>query len=179
MNYYRLALQHRHTAVWTWKSTVVTSLGTVFQLLRMYRVLPLERLRVCSSTCREDLVTHMPDCARNHSTMRSVSATEFLHERKLQVGEVTQQVPDRGTAETTPRQPTALALASSWHVSSGVSGSPGANGGAELERKRLANERGPGADHDLPYTFALPTSLPQILAWIRLSAKVRSGELEP
>ena len=38
---------------------------------------------------------------------------------------------------------------------------------------------GPGGDHDLPYTFMLPPSLPQILTWIRLSAKVRSGELQP
>jgi hypothetical protein len=34
MIYYRLAFQDRQTAKWTWKSTVLTSLQAVFQLLR-------------------------------------------------------------------------------------------------------------------------------------------------
>jgi hypothetical protein len=47
-----------------------------------------------------------------------------------------------------------------------------------LDRKRLEREMGAGGDHDLPYTFALPLSLPQTLAWIRLMAKVQRSELE-
>ncbi len=36
-----------------------------------------------------------------------------------------------------------------------------------------------GGDYDTPYTFALPVSMPQALAWARLLAKVQRGELEP
>jgi hypothetical protein len=47
-----------------------------------------------------------------------------------------------------------------------------------LDRKRLEREMGAGGDHDLPYTFALPVSVPQMLAWIRLMNRVRRGELQ-
>jgi hypothetical protein len=36
-----------------------------------------------------------------------------------------------------------------------------------------------GGDYDAPYTFALPVSMPQALAWARLLAKVQHGELIP
>ncbi len=48
-----------------------------------------------------------------------------------------------------------------------------------LESCREELERGSGGDHDLLYTFALPTTWPQILAWIMLLAKVHTGELKP
>jgi len=48
-----------------------------------------------------------------------------------------------------------------------------------LERRREVLERGPGGDHDLPYSFSLPLSLPQVLAWMTLLVKVHRGELHP
>ena len=36
-----------------------------------------------------------------------------------------------------------------------------------------------GGDCDTPYTFELPVSMPQALAWARLLAKVQNGELTP
>jgi hypothetical protein len=48
-----------------------------------------------------------------------------------------------------------------------------------LEMRRLAVEFESGADHNIPYTFTLPGSLSQLLAWARLLAKVHCGELEP
>ncbi|HEX6554337.1 MAG TPA: hypothetical protein VF026_16345 [Ktedonobacteraceae bacterium] len=36
-----------------------------------------------------------------------------------------------------------------------------------------------GGDHDTPYTFTLPSSMRQVLAWTRLLARVHRGELEP
>ncbi len=48
-----------------------------------------------------------------------------------------------------------------------------------LEWRRGEIECGAGGDHDLPYLFALPSSWPQLCAWIKLLAKVQSGELEP
>ena len=48
-----------------------------------------------------------------------------------------------------------------------------------LEIKRLELEMHTGGDHDCPYAFSLPTNMPQLLAWVKLLAKVRNGELEP
>jgi hypothetical protein len=44
-----------------------------------------------------------------------------------------------------------------------------------------AREAVAGGDHDLPYQFTLPTSLPQVLGWIKLLVRVQRGDfqLEP
>jgi hypothetical protein len=47
-----------------------------------------------------------------------------------------------------------------------------------LEKRRVELERGAGGDHDLPYRFTLPLSMPQVLAWVKLLAKISAGELE-
>ena len=47
-----------------------------------------------------------------------------------------------------------------------------------LETTRLELEHSTNGDHDTPYTFTLPTSMPQTLAWARLLARVHRGELE-
>ena len=48
-----------------------------------------------------------------------------------------------------------------------------------LEVRRLELELCSGTDHDCPYTFTMPTSTPQVLAWTRLLTKVRQDELQP
>jgi hypothetical protein len=47
-----------------------------------------------------------------------------------------------------------------------------------LEKRREELERGAGGDHDLPYQFTLPTSMPQVLAWVKLLARVQQGEFQ-
>ena len=47
------------------------------------------------------------------------------------------------------------------------------------EIKRLEFELSSVGDHDVPYTFTLPTYMPQVLAWTKLLARVQSGELQP
>ncbi len=44
---------------------------------------------------------------------------------------------------------------------------------------RLALELGTEKDHNAPYFFSLPASLPERIAWLRLLGKVQRGELEP
>ena len=46
-------------------------------------------------------------------------------------------------------------------------------------KEDLEIEDGPGGDHDIPYCFSLPASMPQLLAWTRLQTRVQAGELEP
>src|SRR5947209_16496264 len=50
---------------------------------------------------------------------------------------------------------------------------------SSLETRRIELERGAGGDHDLPYTFALPHSWPQVRTWMMLLVKVHHGELQP
>ena len=48
-----------------------------------------------------------------------------------------------------------------------------------LDSRRVEIEWGAGSDHDLPYSFSLPGSWQQVLAWVKLLAKVHAGELPP
>jgi hypothetical protein len=50
---------------------------------------------------------------------------------------------------------------------------------SSVEVKRLELELHTGEDHDSPYTFMLPTNMPQVFAWTKLLAKVHSGKLKP
>lgn len=45
-----------------------------------------------------------------------------------------------------------------------------------LESRRFELERGAGGDHDCPYYFTLPGSMPQALAWVKLLVRVQDGE---
>ena len=62
--YYRIAIQRRSAQLdqppsWQWKSTVLSSLQTLFQFLRLFPGLPLEQLRVFSSSTREGLAEQL------------------------------------------------------------------------------------------------------------------------
>src|SRR5215471_20443165 len=100
MTYYRLAMQHRQTDLWTWKSTIVTSLQAVFQLLRIYRALPQDRLRVFSSPCKENLTRTRLNGEENTLTACSVTATEFSHARKVHISYGAYHGFDQRTAKT-------------------------------------------------------------------------------
>jgi hypothetical protein len=56
---------------------------------------------------------------------------------------------------------------------------PVEKGVSVLERRREELENGPGGDHDLPYSFSLPRSVPQVLALMTLLAHVQRGERQP
>ena len=48
-----------------------------------------------------------------------------------------------------------------------------------VDVRRLELELGTQGDHDCPYTFMLPNNMPQVLAWMKLLARVHDGELKP
>jgi len=50
---------------------------------------------------------------------------------------------------------------------------------SSAEIKRWELEMHSEGDHDSPYTFTLPATMPQILAWTKLLARVHKGELKP
>jgi len=171
--YYRLAMQQRRDPLdeegfWQWKSTALSSLESLFQVLRLYRALPQERLRVFSSPCQEGLQEQLRQ-ANSTGGSASVTAAHFLQQHLLRSPGVTEA---GGTQRHEVTASIAVSTTTRLDESATTAPAPG-------ERNRLEHERGAGGDHDVPYHFALPLSLPQVLAWARLLGRVQRGELEP
>lgn len=175
--YYCVAIQRDAAPTWQWKSTVLSSLSTLFQFLRLFHALPPDRMRVFSSS-REGLAEQLEQENQGLASP-SVTAAQFLRERMLRP-----TVDERGISEGeggTERKRGAIAVISQPVVNKG--GGKGSvlesRGMSALERRREERESGPGGDYDLPYSFSLPISLPQVLAWMILLARVQRGELHP
>lgn len=205
MTYYRLALQDRQTGRWSWKTTALTSLDAVFELLRCYSaLLPQDRIRVFTASAKEELHEQLGR-ENNDLASGSVTANQFLQERHLLVPERapgasqqsdSAQEVQQGAAVTAwakalweqhalmrtaqAQQSGATNVASSLlRESIATIGTAGSLGLSVLDQKRLEIELGPAGDHDAPYSFAWPAYMPQVLAWMRLQAKFQRGELEP
>ncbi len=177
MTYYRVALQRDQSPTWRWESTVLTSLNAVSGFFKLYRMVPRDRLRVFFSSSVEYLNEML---ARENQGLPSNSLTAeqlFNGSKHIDPGEM-QQVESAGSpGQSMGTTVTSLLGAQARHEQSQrvpVQGST-----SVLEMSRLAVELGGSADHDTPYRFTLPTSLPQVLTWTRLLARVQRGELEP
>src|SRR5437763_9976576 len=86
MMYYRVAMQADQSSTWKWKSTVLTSLDALFRFLRLYSPIPQDRLRVFSSSSREDMNEQLA-CENDGERSNSVTASQFLLERRIHVRE--------------------------------------------------------------------------------------------
>jgi len=181
--WYQSAIQVHPLPTWQWKSTVLSSLQTLLQFLRLYSALPQDRLRVFSSSSCEDLDEQLMQENKGLGS-HSVTAAQFLQELMIRPPEVTRGTPERDEGADRRWLPQLSgAIAARGQPSVKENGNEGngfvATGASALERRRLELERGPGGDHDVPYRFALPVCLPQVLAWMRLLAKVHREELQP
>ncbi|SRR6266566_2762879 len=192
MTYYRLAIQDRQTARWIWKTTPVTSLHAVFQLLRIYGVLPQDSIRVFTASSKADLGELL---RRQHTNLASssVTATEFLQERTINVSERAQSAAEQRISVPAAQQGATVDTWAKdvWERHSAMrtaqtvqqeetlttTGMPTSLGMSLLDMKRLELERGQGGDHDTPYRFTLLISMPQLLAWTRLQTRVHAGDL--
>jgi len=178
--YYRLAVQRGRDPLdqpvtWQWKSTALSSLQSLFQVLRLYGALPQEHLRVFSSRTPEGLEEQL---RQENSGVGSASVTvgHFLQQHLLHSTGVTEAVGARGHEGTTS---IAVFTTTRLDESGGAAITLGERSMSSLERRRLEQELGPGGDHDVPYIFALPLSMPQVLAWMRLMGRIQRGEGEP
>jgi hypothetical protein len=57
MIYYRVALRGSQSATWRWRSSPLTSLDGVLGVLKLYRCMPRERIRVFLSSSPEQMET--------------------------------------------------------------------------------------------------------------------------
>jgi hypothetical protein len=186
--YYRVAIQRpgdqrNRPPRWRWQSTVLSSLETLFQFLRLYSALPQDHLRVFSSSSRERLQEQLRQENQGLGS-HSVTAAQFLQALLIRFPEGTPGTPARDEDADRRWQPSLMgAITAHSHPSVKEDGteenSLGAPGASALERRRLELERGAGGDHDVPYCFALPAYLPHVLAWMKLLARVHRGEVQP
>ncbi len=184
MTYYRIAIQNRQNSVWIWKTTPLTSLRAVVQHLRSYSALPQERIRVFIA-CSKEQLDEMLSRENASQVSGSSTAAQFLLARKLHVSGITQStseqaLPAREVIAQPARQEVAVSAVQSLRASYSIAAGSFKEGPASLlERRRFEIEYGQGGDHDTPYRFTLPPTTPQMLAWIRLRARVQEGKLEP
>ena len=178
--YYRIAIRREgatpgESSPWKWYSTVLGSLNSVLFFFHYYRVLPLERLRVFSSSSREELVKQLLS-EDNGLGSNSVPAVQFLRKAGRPVPQETVEVSEEQT-----REPAGIGSVANRPNNAGSVGghAPVEKGMSFLERRREETESGTGSDHDIPYSFSLPGSWPQLRAWMVLLARVHTGELQP
>jgi hypothetical protein len=166
--YYRVALQGDPPLPWQWKSTVLSSLNIVLQWLQVYRAFPQERLRIFSSSSREALNEQLVRENQGLSST-SVPAPQFLQARGI--------TPQGATREACASESPAHERTTS--IPAHTSPTPDERGMSPLDKRREELEHGAGGDHDLPYRFTLPTSTPQVLAWVELLVRVQQGDFQP
>lgn len=170
MLYYRLALRNRHTDRWNWKSTALTSLDSVFHLIRIYSAIDQERLRIFSASSKTELEEQL-NAENNGGTSSSVSAAQFLHKNPELNSQARQQQDHSRKEPFAPRSIVVEARAAKQEISL-TAYAAGAHTLSTLDQKRLEMEMGAGGDHDTPYVFSFPTFTPQLLAWIQLQNRV-------
>lgn len=179
MIYYRIAWKSNQASLWQWKSTKLTSLEGVFHFIRVHRAIPPHQLRVFSSSSCEGL-RDLLEYENQGGQPASITAEQLLRGRDMAAGKVPGGASEQGGSGEREYQErktitaTLPPLESQDRQDAVMAEQPI----SVLDRRRVEIEMGAGADHDLPYTFTLPLSLPQRLAWTRLMARVQRGELE-
>src|SRR5260221_13327770 len=93
--YYRVAIQVDAAPAWQWKSTVPSSLDTLFHFLRLFGALPHDQLRVFSSPSREGLAEQLEQENQGLAST-SVTAAQFLQQRMLRPPAVVRRLSERG-----------------------------------------------------------------------------------
>jgi hypothetical protein len=122
-------------------------------------------MRVFSSSSREGLAEQLEQENKGVAST-SVTAAQFLQERLIQPQAVVRSTSahkggtslERGSIAVISQQAVNERDTSSLDLES--------RGMSALERRREELESGPGGDHDLPYNFSLPLSLPPVLVWM-------------
>jgi hypothetical protein len=162
--YYRIAVQTYAPPTLRWQSDPLGSLPAVAQWLMHVRIFPPERLSVFSSDWPEGLDEQLR-LANEGLESFALPATRFLLERTSVLPVCT---PDARLPPAAEAGHAATAQPASSYQPLLIT---------PLEQRRDALERGAGGDHDQPYRFSMLASTPEMLAWVRLLARVHHGDL--
>ena len=120
---------------------MLSSLSALLQLLRLYRALPQDRLRVFSSCSREELHEQL---VRENQRLGSASVTvaQFLRERLICSQEAAGEVRARGPSGNGRTAPLAVPAHQSLGEESRGENTPGERGTSALEKSRAEPELG-------------------------------------
>ena len=176
--YYRVAIQVDSVPTWQWKSTVLSSLDTLFRFLRLYGALPQECLLVFSSSSREGLEEQFVQENQGQES-NAVTAAHFLRERLIRPPLGERRRAEREAGTDLEKVPIIIRTQPPLDERNKGVNFPERRGMNSLERARQALESGAGGDHDLPYRFTLPLSTLPVLGWMKLLVRVHNGELHP
>jgi hypothetical protein len=169
MIYYRVASQMDASSAWKWRSTILTSLESLFRLLRLYAGLPPDRLRVFFASSKQGL-DEMLTRENQGAVSNSITLEQLIAQRWcISPTEIKRVEAELGLQEN-----------KEWASPMVLTEQP-ANGKwmpvPVPEMAPVQQDQRIGADHDLPYLFTLPPFLPEALSWVRLLVKVQAGEL--
>lgn len=170
--YYRVAIQTNSSPTWKWKSGVLCSLNVLFQYLRLHHAIAAHSLLIFTSSSREDM-DEMLSYENNGLASNAVTAEQFLRDRHLHVWETGIAEQLKQEAQTTSAVGGDVSPQPALSASSMTTGYVFAYALNPLDRRRQEIEFGPGGDHDCPYIFTLPQSVPEMLAWMKLLEKVQ------
>jgi hypothetical protein len=86
--YYRVAFKVAHTQSWQWRSSSLTSLPTLFTLLRAYHGIPCDRIRIFFSSSEKGMEEMLVKENEGQITS-SLTADQFLTGYRVNTPEVT------------------------------------------------------------------------------------------
>jgi hypothetical protein len=167
--------------------------GTLFDFLNIYDSVAKNRLRVFFATSKE-FMNEMLVRENRGLLSNSVTVEQFLKSGKRIDGQNIKQFESElglqankeliaksaitgQLGEERPPFHANFSIESAIPVTSEAQGNNRERNLVGLMQEESERER--GGDYDTPYTFTLPVSMRQALAWTRLLAKVQRGELEP
>jgi hypothetical protein len=167
MIYYRVASQMDASSAWKWRSTVLTSLESLFRLLRLYAGLPPDRLRVFFASSKPGLDEMLT--RENQGAISNSMTLEQLIARKWRISptQIKRVEAELGLQEN-----------KEWASPTVLTEQPANEKRMQVpEVAQVQQDQGTDVGHDLPYIFTLPTFLPEALSWARLLTKVQAGQL--
>lgn len=169
--YYRVAIQDDYQQTLRWRSTALSSLDALLHFLRLCHSWSFDKIRVFCAHSNEELHVQF---SRENSGLEvySVTATQFLEERLIKRSDRSGMMPAPVSREVHSFNTARTSVARDRDVAKMSFNT--------FDLKRDEIERcGPGGDHDVPYSFALPDSWSERRAWLELLAKVHAGILLP
>ncbi len=87
MIYYRVALQAERSSSWQWRSSTLTSVSAVFDMLKAYAHVPKTAMRIflsSSSACMDEMLTR----ANAGLVSSFVTVEQFLQEGHMSLAEI-------------------------------------------------------------------------------------------
>ncbi len=170
MIYYRIATQPHPLSPRRWLTTTLTSLQAVMLFLQMHRSPTQAHWRIFFASSAEAL-EEMLAAEQEGKASFSLTPAQFLSKLQPHALEAQQKEAEAALAQVGKRAQAESGPINTQRTPRISAPLPAVGAISALELRRLELELGAGGDHDTPYVFAFPRTLPEIRAWLRLRAE--------